>query len=160
MLAALIIVFREVFEAGLIVGIVMAVTRTVARRSWWIGGGVVGGALGACAVAIFAGALSALFGGAGQALFNAAILGVAVVMLTWHSVWMARHGRHFAAQRINFSTGERMRACLPRFATSASRSNRNWILDYASEWLFLNRRRTRGCLADGASTELVYLCRW
>jgi hypothetical protein len=36
MLAALIIVFREVFEAGLIVGIVMAVTRTVARRSWWI----------------------------------------------------------------------------------------------------------------------------
>jgi high-affinity iron transporter len=45
MLAALIIVFREVFEAGLIVGIVMAVTRAVAHRSWWVGGGVVGGAL-------------------------------------------------------------------------------------------------------------------
>jgi len=90
MLAALIIVFREVFEAGLIVGIVMAVTRAVARRGWWVGGGVVGGTLGACLVAVFAGALSAAFGGAGQELFNAAILSIAVVMLTWHNVWM--HG--------------------------------------------------------------------
>ena len=40
MLAALIIVFREVFEAGLIIGIVLAVTRTVSGRNQWIGGGV------------------------------------------------------------------------------------------------------------------------
>lgn len=98
MLAALIIVFREVFEAGLIVGIVMAITRAVAHRGWWVGGGVVGGALAACVVAIFAGALSAFFGGAGQELFNAAILGVAVAMLTWHNVWMARHGRQLASE--------------------------------------------------------------
>lgn len=98
MLAALIIVFREVFEAGLIVGTVMAVTRAVAHRGWWVGGGVVGGALAACIVAIFAGALSATFGGAGQEFFNAGILGVAVVMLTWHNVWMARHGRQLAAE--------------------------------------------------------------
>ncbi len=98
MLAALIIVFREVFEAGLIIGIVMAVTRAVAHRGWWVGGGVVGGALAACVVAIFAGAISAAFGGAGQELFNAAILGVAVAMLTWHNVWMARHGRQLASE--------------------------------------------------------------
>jgi high-affinity iron transporter len=98
MLAALIIVFREVFEAGLIVGIVMAVTRAVAHRGWWVGGGVVGGTLGACLVAVFAGALSGAFGGAGQELFNAAILSIAVVMLTWHNVWMARHGRQLTAE--------------------------------------------------------------
>lgn len=57
---------------------------------------MIGGALGACVVAIFAGALSATFGGIGQELFNAAVLGVAVVMLTWHNVWMARHGRQLA----------------------------------------------------------------
>ena len=39
MLAALIIVFREVFEAGLIIGIVMAVTRSVPGRERWIGHG-------------------------------------------------------------------------------------------------------------------------
>ena len=98
MLAALIIVFREVFEAGLIVGIVLAVTRSVPRRGLWVGAGVVAGVLGACLVAVFAGALSAAFAGAGQELFNAAILGIAVVMLTWHNVWMARHGRELAAE--------------------------------------------------------------
>lgn len=98
MLAALIIVFREVFEAGLIVGIVMAVTSGVPGRGWWIGGGVATGALGACIVALFTSRLSDAFEGAGQELFNATILGVAVVMLTWHNVWMARHGRELAAE--------------------------------------------------------------
>jgi high-affinity iron transporter len=98
MLAALIIVFREVFEAGLIIGIVLAVTGSVPHRNRWIGGGVLAGAAAACVVAAFAGALSQLFAGMGQELFNAAILGVAVIMLTWHNVWMARHGREIAGE--------------------------------------------------------------
>jgi high-affinity iron transporter len=98
LLAALIIVFREVFEAGLIVGIVLAVTGSVPHRNRWIGGGVLAGALAACVVAAFAGALSQLFAGMGQELFNAAILGVAVIMLTWHNVWMAHHGREMAGE--------------------------------------------------------------
>jgi high-affinity iron transporter len=97
-IAALIIVFREVFEAGLIVGIVLAVTRTVPHRNRWIGGGVIAGVLAACLVAVFAGALSNLFAGMGQELFNALILAVAVVMLTWHNVWMARHGSELAGE--------------------------------------------------------------
>ena len=98
MLAALIIVFREVFEAGLIVGIVLAVTGSVPHRERWITGGVLAGALAACLVAAFAGALSQLFEGMGQELFNAAILGIAVVMLTWHNAWMARHGKEIAGE--------------------------------------------------------------
>jgi len=98
MLAALLIVFREVFEAGLVVGIVMAVTAGVAGRGFWIGGGVIAGVLGACLVALFTGGLSELFGGNGQEVFNAGILAFAVVMLTWHNVWMARHGRELVAE--------------------------------------------------------------
>ncbi len=97
MLAALIIVFREVFEAGLIVGIVMAATRGIPQRGLWIAGGVGAGALGSGIVALFAGALSQVFAGAGQELFDAAVLCVAVVMLTWHNVWMSRHGKELAA---------------------------------------------------------------
>jgi high-affinity iron transporter len=97
-IAALIIVFREVFEAGLIIGIVLAVTRTVPHRNAWIGGGVIAGVLAACVVAVFAGALSNLFAGMGQELFNALILIIAVVMLTWHNVWMARHGSELAGE--------------------------------------------------------------
>jgi high-affinity iron transporter len=98
MLAALIIVFREVFEAGLIVGIVLAVTRTVPGRNLYIGGGVAAGVVGSCVVAGFAGAIAQTFAGMGQELFNAGILSIAVVMLTWHNVWMARHGAELAGE--------------------------------------------------------------
>jgi high-affinity iron transporter len=97
-LPSLIIVFREVFEAGLIIGIVMAVTTGVAGRGLWVAGGVAVGILGACLVALFAGGLSQLFHGSGQELLNASILGFAVLMLGWHNVWMARHGRELAAE--------------------------------------------------------------
>jgi len=98
MLGALIIVFREVIEAGLIIGIVMAATRGVAGRGRWVTYGVAAGVLGAAVVAFFAGAISQAFAGSGQELFNAAVLGLAVVMLMWHNAWMARHGREIAAE--------------------------------------------------------------
>jgi high-affinity iron transporter len=74
------------------------VTGSVPHRNRWIGGGVLAGAAAACVVAASAGALSQLFAGMGQELFNAAILAVAVLMLTWHNVWMARHGREMAGE--------------------------------------------------------------
>ena len=96
MLGALLIVFREVLEAGLIVGIVMAATRGVPERGRWVTIGIVAGVLGAAVVAMFAGAISEAFQGSGQELFNAGVLGIAVVMLMWHNAWMARHGREIA----------------------------------------------------------------
>ena len=96
MLAIIIIVFREVLEAGLIIGIVMAAARGIAGRNFWVAAGVAFGVLGALLVALFAGTLAAAAAGMGQELFNAAILGVAVAMLTWHGVWMTRHGSELA----------------------------------------------------------------
>jgi high-affinity iron transporter len=101
MLGALIIVFREVIEAGLIVGIVMAVTRGVPKRGLFVAGGIAGGVLGAILVAIFAGALAGAMAGVGAEVFNAGILAVAVVMLAWHNIWMASHGREMAANLKN-----------------------------------------------------------
>ena len=104
MLGALIIVFREVIEAGLIVGIVMAATRGVIGRGRWITIGIIGGVLGAGIVAMFAGAISDAFQGSGQELFNAGVLGVAVIMLMWHNAWMARHGREMADEMRRVGT--------------------------------------------------------
>jgi len=98
MLATLIIVFREIIEAGLIVGIVLAAAKGVRGRAAWVGYGIVAGVAGACAVAAFAGQISMLFEGAGQDLLNAAILLLAVAMLTWHNVWMASHGQAMAQE--------------------------------------------------------------
>lgn len=96
MLGALIIVFREAIEAGLIVGIVLAVTRGVEGSRAFVAGGVGAGVIGAMIVAAFADRLSQAFAGAGQELFNAAVLALAVAMLAWHNIWMARHGREMA----------------------------------------------------------------
>jgi high-affinity iron transporter len=74
------------------------VTAGVAGRTAWIAGGVLAGVLGACVVALFTSGLSELFGGSGQEIFNAGILGFAVLMLTWHNVWMSRHGRELVAE--------------------------------------------------------------
>ncbi len=98
MLATLLIVFREVIEAGLIVGIVLAASKGVRGRGLWVGIGVAAGIVGACLVAAFAGEIASLFAGAGQDFFYAAILLIAVVMLTWHNVWMAGHGREMARE--------------------------------------------------------------
>ena len=98
MLGTLIIVLREVIESGLIVGIVLAATRGVPKRTWWIAAGVTAGIFGAAVVAIFAGAISSLFAGYGQEMLSATILIVAVGMLAWHNAWMAKHGRELAAE--------------------------------------------------------------
>ncbi|MDE2365271.1 MAG: FTR1 family protein [Hyphomicrobiales bacterium] len=98
MLGALIIVFREVIEAGLIVGIVMAATAGVPGRGRWVAAGVAGGGVGAGLVALFAGRLADALAGVGQEMFNAGVLGLAVVMLAWHNIWMARHGRELATE--------------------------------------------------------------
>jgi high-affinity iron transporter len=74
MLPTAIIVFREVLEAALIVGIVMAASRaaTIAEAAE----------------------------GMGQELFDAGILFAAVGMLGWHNIWMSRHGRELAASAV------------------------------------------------------------
>lgn len=98
MLGALIIVFREVIEAGLIIGIVLAATRTVAGSRKWISIGVLGGIAGSCIVAVFTGTIAQFFDGFGQEIFNGIILATAVMMLAWHNIWMASHAREMVGE--------------------------------------------------------------
>lgn len=93
MLGTAIIVFREVLEAALIVGIVLAASIGASRRGRWVSGGIAAGVLGACLVAAFAASIAAAISGIGQELFNATILLLAVGMLGWHNIWMSRHSR-------------------------------------------------------------------
>ena len=97
MLGTALIVFREVLEAALIIGIVAAATRGIPGRGVRLAWGVAIGLAGSCAVAFGAEAISSLADGVGQEIFNASVLFVAVAMLAWHNLWMAKHGRELAA---------------------------------------------------------------
>lgn len=96
MLGNLILVFREVLEAALIISIVAAATRGLPGRGRWISAGVALGLAGAVVVAGFAGAIAESMSGMGQEWFNAGVLLAAVVMIGWHVIWMARHSRELS----------------------------------------------------------------
>ncbi|MEY8876777.1 MAG: FTR1 family protein [Leptothrix sp. (in: b-proteobacteria)] len=98
MLAAAVIVFRESLEAALFVGIIAAATRTMSRRGRWLGAGVTLGVLGAVLLAALAEQIAGMADGIGQDLLNVGILGVALVMLLWHCIWVSTHGREMAAE--------------------------------------------------------------
>lgn len=96
------IIFRETLEAALVISIVGAATRGVSRRSSFIVAGVLLGVLGSGLIAALTETIANLADGSGQELFNAAVLGTAVLMLGWHHIWMASHGAELArdARRI------------------------------------------------------------
>ena len=97
MFSTAILVFREVLEAALIIGLVAVATREVASRIKWISAGILGGVLGAIAIAMMGDVINSAAAGLGQELLNAMILFAAVLMLGWHNIWMKKHGAELAS---------------------------------------------------------------
>ncbi len=97
MLQTAIIVFREVFEIVLIVGIIMAATRGVPSRWKALGIGFLGGIIGSLILSVFTGSISDLADGMGQEYFNAFILFIAAGFIGWTLIWMKRHAREMKA---------------------------------------------------------------
>jgi high-affinity iron transporter len=102
MFGSALIVFRESLEAVLLIGIFAAAARGLPSRNRWLAIGIAAGLLGALLVGMLSEPLAQLANGAGQDLFNAVVLGVAVLMLAWHNIWMASHGAEMAraAKRV------------------------------------------------------------
>ena len=98
MLAVAIIVFREVLEASLVIGIVLAASRGLPGRGKWVAGGIAAGLLGAMVVAAFTDQIAMALNGSGQEIFNATVLFGAVLMLGWHNVWMSRHAKEHVVE--------------------------------------------------------------
>src|SRR5512139_3800015 len=98
MFGSALIVFRETLEAALLIGIIAAATRGLSRRTLWLAVGIGAGLAGSLVVAGLTETIAEMAEGTGQELFNAAVLGIAVLMLGWHNIWMATHGRELAAQ--------------------------------------------------------------
>jgi FTR1 family protein len=117
MLSAAIVIFREVFEIVLIVGIILAATRGIPNRLKAVGLGFGGGLAGAGLVALFTKEISQLAEGVGQEIFNASILFIAGLFIGWTVLWMRKHARemkaHFTQVGYDVASGK-----LPYFSLS------------------------------------------
>lgn len=98
MISALVIVFREVLEMALVLGVLLAATRGMPETRRWIGAGAAMGLLGACIVAYFMEELENAMTGDGEFLFNAIVLSLASIFIAWTVIWMRLHGREMAQQ--------------------------------------------------------------
>ena len=98
MFGSAIIVFRESLEAALLIGIIAASTRGVAYRDRWLAIGITAGVAGSFVVAWLTEAIAEMAGGSGQELFKAGVLGIAVLMIGWHNIWMASHSKEMTSK--------------------------------------------------------------
>lgn len=96
MLSFTIIVFREVLEIALILGVVLVATRGLALRGRWTLIGLGAGLVGSVIVALSAGAIADAVAGMGQEVFDAAVLLTAALLIGWTVVWMKRHSEGLA----------------------------------------------------------------
>lgn len=107
MIGSALIVFRETLEAALLIGIIAAATMGLPGRNRWISLGIGFGLVGAFVMAGLTGKITDLADGTGQEIVRASILGIAVIMLAWHTIWMSSHGKELA--RTARSVGENIR---------------------------------------------------
>jgi high-affinity iron transporter len=93
MLQISIIVFREILEIALILGILIAATRAISGRTKWILSGLIAGIFGCSAIAFFTNSISESFNGMGQEIFNGFILIAASISISWTVLWMQKHSK-------------------------------------------------------------------
>jgi high-affinity iron transporter len=150
MLSSAVVVFREVFEIVLILGIVLAATRGMPRRVYAIGTGLAAGIGGAGLIAVFIDNISAFAEGLGQEIFNAAILFSAAAFIGWTLVWMKKHARemkaHFEEIGHAVTSGKLPLMSLSMVIALA-------ILREGSEIVLF----TYGMLASGQSAQMIML---
>ncbi len=94
------VVFREIIEIALVLGIVLAATRGLPKRGLLVSLGLGLGVLGSFIVFLFTDTIADAVDGMGQEVFNACIMFTAVGFLSWTVIWMKRHGRELA-QHLN-----------------------------------------------------------
>lgn len=100
MFGIFIITWRETLEAALIVGILLTYLKKIgeSRNSKYIYYGVISAILASLLFAYFSNAVSLLFQGSREEIFQASILFLAVVVLTYMVVWMHHNAREIKGE--------------------------------------------------------------
>jgi high-affinity iron transporter len=98
MLQIAIVIFREILEISLIIGILTAATKEIPGRTKWILTGLGLGIAAAVILAFFTDRISESLDGMGQEFFNGLVLIAAAVMISWTVLWMQKHARSLSGE--------------------------------------------------------------
>lgn len=148
MISSLVIVFREMLEMVLVLGVLLVATRGLAGSRYWIGMGVFGGLMGALFFGIFMEQMEASFEGDGEFIFNASILFVASTLIAWTVFWMNKHGREMS-QRMKEVGGSVQAGDLPYTALAVVALSA--VMREGSEAVFFLFGAAQSVQADGWS---------
>jgi high-affinity iron transporter len=107
MLQIAIVVFREILEISLIIGILTAATKDITGRTKWILSGLALGIAGSFALAFSTDKISESLDGMGQEFFNGLILLSASVMIGWTVLWMQKHAKSISSELKRLSNSVR-----------------------------------------------------
>lgn len=102
-----IVVFREILEIALIVGILTAATKEIPNRTRWILGGLGLGAIASIILAFFTDNISNSLDGRGQEFFNGSVLLAAAIMISWTVIWMQKHAKSLSGELKKLSNSIR-----------------------------------------------------
>lgn len=107
MLQIAIIVFREILEISLILGILTAATKDIPGRAKWIISGLSLGVFASLLLALSADKISNSLDGMGQEFFNGLILISAAIMIGWTVIWMQKHAKSISGELRNLGNSVR-----------------------------------------------------
>ena len=107
MLQIAIVVFREILEISLILGILTAATKEIPGRTKWIASGLTLGIAASLLLAFFTDKISESLDGMGQEFFNGLILISASVMIGWTVLWMQKHAKSISGELKRLSNSVR-----------------------------------------------------
>lgn len=97
------VIFREILEISLILGILTAATKDVKGTKKYILLGLISGISGALILAFFTDKISQSLDGMGQEIFNAIILALAATMISATIIWMNKHAKSISSNLKNIS---------------------------------------------------------
>jgi high-affinity iron transporter len=86
------VVFRECLEIALLLGVILAVTKQLAKSRIYIIAGVMLGTVSAALFAFFTRSITVAFSGLGDEIFNSGIILLTVTLIGWTIVWMQGYG--------------------------------------------------------------------
>jgi len=110
MISSLVIVFREMLEMVIVIGVLMAATRGLDGAWRRIGAGALLGLTGAIFFGIFMARLETSFEGKGEFIFNATVLASASLLIAWTVFWMTEHGRELSQHMLQLGSSVRQGA--------------------------------------------------